>query len=233
MSAARPPPRWHPDGAYKPISGDDKDGRPVPGNATPRSGRASWSRSRTGRESEWAEDFETFAHLDERSPDEVQAKEGLYAQLRSRGTVWWDYRTACDLWTYAFFAPLQASGTDGLDLIPTTRDVRDALAGSTKPARLIGTATDAAQKQRFFHWPLEFPDVRAWRFDVVLGTRVGPLPLAGARFLPGGPRMCCRSRRPRRKRMIAALPETDPVCTASTDGVTSGRDNRSSRGVGR
>ena len=161
-----------PDGAYQPIGGGT--------NAA-----ATWHRRRNAEErtgqlalghapaatAEWAEDFETFADLDERSPDEVQAKEDLYAQLRSRGTLWWDYRTACDLWTYAFFAPLKPTGTDGLDRVPTTNDVRDALAGSTRPARLIGAATEAAQKQRFFHWPLEFPDVfQRGGFDVVLGN---------------------------------------------------------------
>ena len=160
------------DGAYKPVGGDDK-------------AAATWYRKRNAGErkgqlalghdpaapAEWAEDFEAFADLDERSPDEVQAKESIYAQLRSDGTRWWDYKTACDLWTYAFFAPLQRAGADGHGRVPTTNDVRDALASSTRPARLIGTATGVAQEQRFFHWPLEFPDVfERGGFDVVLGN---------------------------------------------------------------
>ena len=161
-----------PDGAYKPIGGDDKAAatRYRKRNARERSGQLGFGHD-PAAPAEWAEDFETFASLDERSPDEVQAKEDLYAQLRGRGTLWWDYRTACDLWTYAFFAPLQPAGTDGLGRVPTTNDVRDAGAGGTRPARLIGAATEAAQKQRFFHWPLEFPDVfERGGFDVVLAN---------------------------------------------------------------
>ena len=203
-----------PDGAYKPIGGDDKADatRYRKRNATERSGQLGFGQD-PAAPAEWAEDFETFAGLDERSPDEVQAKEDLYAQLRSSGTIWWDYRTACDLWTYAFFAPLQLAGTDGCAGVPTTNDVRDALASSTRPAR-TGPAMAAAQKQRFFHWPLEFPDVfERGGFDVVLGNPPWDRYRLAERefFAARDPEIAAASRAADRKRVIRALAETNPV----------------------
>ena len=161
-----------PDGAYKPISGDNKAAAASyrKRNAQERKGQSSLAAG-AAAPTEWASDIEVFAGLEERSPDEVQAKEDLYAQMRSSGTRWWDVKTACDLWTYAFFAPLQPTGPDGLDRIPTTNDVRNILAGRRTAPRLFGEANAASASHPFFHWPLEFPDVfERGGFDIVLGN---------------------------------------------------------------
>ena len=57
-----------------------------------------------------ARDFAAFGNLEERNPDEVHAKENLYNNMRGPQSDWWERKTACDLWTYAFFAPLQMPG---------------------------------------------------------------------------------------------------------------------------
>ena len=163
-----------PDDAYKTVTGDDKDAA--------RHYRQRNKKERTGQRGMilekpqgWpvtlAEDFATFGELEERSPADVQAKEDLYRQLRGSGTRWWDVKTACDLWTYAFFAPLQTAGTDGLDHVPTTDNVRNALDGRRIDQHLRGQATGASGSHPFFHWPLEFPDVfERGGFDLVLGN---------------------------------------------------------------
>ena len=204
-----------PDGAYRAIGGDDKAAATWyrKRNRVERRGQLGFGSDPAGPAA-WADDFETFAGLEERSPAEVQAKEDLYTQLRGDGTRWWNYKTACDLWTYAFFAPLLPPGRDGLDRVPTTNDVRDALARSTRPARLIGTATDAAQSQRFFHWPLEFPDVfERGGFDVVLGNPPWDRYRLAERefFAARDPEVAAASRAADRKRMISALAETNPA----------------------
>ena len=80
-------------------------------------------------------------------------------------------KTACDLWTYAFLASLRAAGSDGLDHVPTTDNVRNALQGRNTRPQLNGEANASSQVHPFFHWPLEFPDVfERGGFDVVLGN---------------------------------------------------------------
>ncbi len=204
-----------PDGAYRAIGGDDKAAATSyrKRNRVERRGQLGFGSDPTGPAA-WADDFETFAGLDERSPAEVQAKEELYAQLRGDGTLWWNYKTTCDLWTYAFFAPLQPTGIDGLDGVPTTNDLRDSLAGSTSLAKLIGAAAKAAQTQRFFHWPLEFPDIfEPGGFDVVLGNPPWDRYRLAERefFAARDPEIASASRASDRKRMISALAELKPA----------------------
>ena len=163
-----------PDGAYKAVTGDDRQA-------------ATHYRRRNRQEctgqqrlvpgapeistTALAQDFATFGELEEPTPAEVLAKEELYAQLRESGGAWWRMKTACDLWTYAFFAPLQAAGAGGLDPVPTTGNVHAALLGRGTDQWLRGQANAASQENSFFHWPLEFPDVfESGGFDVVLGN---------------------------------------------------------------
>ena len=163
-----------PNDAYKVVTGDDK--------AAAKHYRDRNKRERGGQRgmpdqgvrtlpSNLADDFAAFGELEERSPAEVQAKENLYEQLRSSGTRWWELKTACDIWTHSFFAPLRLPGRDGLDHVSTTDNVRNALEGRRLSPQLEGEAIATSQRRSFFHWPLEFPDVfEEGGFDVVLGN---------------------------------------------------------------
>ena len=163
-----------PDDAYKTVTGDDKEAAKLyrQRNKQERTGQRSMVLETPQAISvKLGDDFAVFGALDERSPTDVQAKEDLYQQLRGPGTRWWDVKTACDLWTYAFFAPLRAAGADGLDHVPTTDNVRNALSGRRFRPRLEGEAIAASEVHPFFHWPLEFPDVfERGGFDVVLSN---------------------------------------------------------------
>ena len=163
-----------PDDAYKTVTGDDKEAAKLyrQRNKQERTGQRSMLLETPQAISvKLGEDFAVFGALDERSPTDVQAKEELYQQLRGSGTRWWDVKTACDLWTHAFFAPLRTAGPDGLDHVPTTDNVRNALQGRNTRPQLNGEANAASQVHPFFHWPLEFPDVfERGGFDVVLGN---------------------------------------------------------------
>ncbi len=163
-----------PNDAYKPVTGDDRKAAATykRRNRHERGGQQRMSfetpEITTGS---IAEDFAVFATLEEQTPSEVLAKEELYSQLRESGTAWWQMKTACDLWTYAFFAPLQVLGEYSLDPVPTTGNVQDALYGRGVDQWLRGRANAASQRHSFFHWPLEFPDVfEQGGFDVVLGN---------------------------------------------------------------
>ena len=111
-----------PNVAYKPVTGDDKKtaGMYLRRNRQERGDRQRGQQRIRLEDSEVpttaiAEDFAVFATLEEQTPNEVLAKEELYGQLRESGTTWWRIKTACDLWTRGFFAPLQVRSEHGLD----------------------------------------------------------------------------------------------------------------------
>ena len=204
-----------PDDAYKTVTGDDKEAAKLyrQRNKQERTGQRSMVLETPQAISvKLGEDFAVFGALDERSPTDVQVKEDLYQQLRGSGTRWWEVKTACDLWTYAFFAPLRTAGPDGLDHVPTTDNVRDALQGRNTRPQLSGEANATSQVYPFFHWPLEFPDVfERGGFDVVLGNppwdQVQPEEVS---FFGTHEPSIAEMAGARRKAAINKLPETDP-----------------------
>ena len=132
-----------PDGAYEPVTGDSKD-----------AARAYKKRNTGERENKrqlelgdvtsnvavvdnLAGDFQTLATLEEMTPDDVTAKEQLYEQLRHAPT-WEKMKNACDLWTAAFFLPLEASNDLTMEGVPTTRTVRQLLSTNTVNGQLMG-----------------------------------------------------------------------------------------------
>ena len=158
-----------PDSAYTAVTGDDravasefrkankaKAGRP-----------ALFSHTVAEEIQKTASAFGAVAELPETSPDEVHAKETAYAAL-CQGVAWQRAKAACDLWTAAFFSPLTA---DGKAAVPTTRNVWDAVSRHLPQGRVAELALALAGEQRFFHWPLEFPDVFSrGGFNVMLGN---------------------------------------------------------------
>ena len=111
--------------------------------------------------------FAGIADLPETNPDEVHAKEAAYGSLR-RSADWEKLKWASDIWTAAFFSPLTGDSAGG---VPTTRSVWDAVGGRLPQGRIAATCNDLAAARRFFHWPLEFPEVFAsGGFDVMLGN---------------------------------------------------------------
>lgn len=167
--------RGIPDDAYKPVTGDDKQTASSykKRNQEERTGQLAMPLGETAAEAPkaLAGDFGAFAALEERTPDEVRAKEDLYHSLRDQRSDWWKLKVACDLWAAAFFTPLKPTDGGQPDLVPTTTAVHNAIAGRAVQQALKGAAIGLSQDYRFFHWPLEFPEVFAAEgFDVVLGN---------------------------------------------------------------
>ena len=167
-----------PAGAYKAVKGDDKR---VAGyyrrlNQAERQGQLPLE---FGGYREPAEDFAAemaaVGMQDERNTADVQTKQEIYEGLRTLDTYYGKQRAACDLWTYAFFAPLadfpdQVHPLDA-KTVPTSGDVRHALAGGRSGSRLDTAVQSTSETFAYFHWPLEFPEVFAGPhggFDVVL-----------------------------------------------------------------
>jgi hypothetical protein len=157
-----------PDAAYKPLTGDDK--------AT-----ASDPRKRNKAEAKDAlqhyydlaglESFaRAMAELDAMPEDgiaDIAAKTRRYRALHDGNEAWSRIKQACDLYCAAFFMPKTPATAR---LVPTRAHLRDALSGRLH-SQVVAHLLTLADEQRFFHWPLEFPEVlQAGGFDVVLGN---------------------------------------------------------------
>lgn len=162
-----------PNYAYKPVTGDDKSAATGyrKRNQQERKGMRSLAPGRSQVSiGEIAEEHAILADLKEGNSAEVQAKNDLFQQMRGEGTQWLNLKTACDLWTAAFFLPLVPE-TPAAPQVPTTETVRKWLESRAVVGTLTGKAAAAAAAGNFFHWPLEFPEVfDEGGFDVVLGN---------------------------------------------------------------
>jgi hypothetical protein len=102
----------------------------------------------------------------------VSEKRRALAEIQS-GRASYDLRVACDLWCGAFFAS-KATRPEmrGRELVPTTDTVwRYLKAPSSVYEPMIGAVEEMRTRLRFFHWPLEFPEVFALGgFDCLLGN---------------------------------------------------------------
>jgi hypothetical protein len=171
-----------PDEAYDPVGDDDRDAaRSLKRqNRTERSGQMKMPPPVTERPTELISELLPLLTLPDDTPEQVRRKGEAYARLRQEGTEWWGKATACHLWTGAFFAPL----THIMVLfraVPTTADLFDLL-GQPREGYLTAWAWEMAEKHRFFHWPLEFPEVfQDGGFDVVLSNPpfMGGLKISG------------------------------------------------------
>jgi hypothetical protein len=114
--------------------------------------------------------LESLSHRDERTPEDVSAKEREYAEL-SNSPGMQNLENACNAWVAAFFAPLRMPEFRGRDLVPTSNTVWERLSGRQIYGLLDAEIAKAKTANAFFHWPVEFPDVFArGGFDVVLGN---------------------------------------------------------------
>lgn len=103
---------------------------------------------------------------------DVEAKRQLYEHARADGTLTWRLLRACDLWTAAFFSVKQPVERQGREHTPTSDTVWRFLGDPTSLASHVAEETEALRQQyRFFHWPLEFPEIfKRGGFSLVLGN---------------------------------------------------------------
>lgn len=169
-----------PDDAYKAVTGDDK--KVAAGirkqNAQEKKGQRGLWEGSEDRDilGSFTKRLNEIEAMPEETVEDVATIAKAYDALHRRDD-WNDISLSCDLWTWAFFAPMptQTAGAYPSRLIPTTSTVRKVVAQGPKSldGRLVGAAKGDAQRIGFFHWPLQFPEVftRANRgFDAVLGN---------------------------------------------------------------
>ncbi len=175
--------RGIPDGAYKALTGDDKE---VVKHYAQKNRREKAEREkiadgfRFDRRDDLMRAFADLHAMPETTLAEVEAKAARLRALTAQGAASWALARACDLYVAAFLLPKrkggQFAGPDGLprrgaETVPTSGTIAEYLRGVEPFPRLFGVAVEAADAARAFHWPLEFPDVIArGGFDVVLGN---------------------------------------------------------------
>lgn len=104
----------------------------------------------------------------------VQCKAERFEQSRKPGTVYDHDARACNIWTAAFFAELTRDN-EAANKIPTNVTLLSALSRKsgeiTESKARVEYAQELAETNRFFHWPIEFPEVFSnGGFDCVLGN---------------------------------------------------------------
>lgn len=203
-----------PDGAYTAVSGDEKKTATAIRNENrqEREGQLElFGAPRIPNVDSLALLLADFAREHEDTPEDVRRKASAYEQTRARGTTWWHLTTACHLWTAAFFTPLTPATRH---LVPTTETIRQHLTTNSASGDIIGHAHQLASDNRFFHWPLEFPEVfERGGFDVVLGNPPWErIKLQEQEFFAASDvAIATAPNKAARQRLINALPQTNPA----------------------
>jgi len=142
------------------------------------------------------------------SPGAIHRKKDLYQRERA-SPAWQRQKQACDLWTAAFFQPLQPDRP-----AITTARLAENMAGNTIDGRLSGIARTFSDLQPFFHWPLEFPEVFAdGGFDAILSNPPWErIKLQEQEFFAvRDARIASAANKSARAKLIDRLPETNPT----------------------
>ena len=227
-----------PDDAFAPVVGDDRKlaANLKRRNRTEREGQLTLFDAPIDHDlSPLAETVRRIETIRDDTPDQVHRKRATYEAWRTDPHLR-RLSNACDLWTAAFFQVLAphprptapdapASPAQNPAKIITTDAIRRAFAGQPIAAHLLGEAQALAAEHRFFHWPLEFPEVFAFHpqphqggtasggFDVVLGNPPWErIKLQEEEFFAvRDPQIARAANAAARKRLIAALPQTNPA----------------------
>ncbi len=164
-----------PDDAYKPVTGDSKQAasaiRKLNRHEREMGRMLSLDLGRVDPAADlplFAGTAATLEAIADDTPADVKRKADAYERAR-RDDAWWRDKTACDIWTAAFFTPLTRADDPA---IPTTDRLWSYLEHpKAAHGQLLGRAGALSLSNRFFHWPLEFPEVFAQGgFDCVLGN---------------------------------------------------------------
>ncbi|AKN59972.1 hypothetical protein WB44_01215 [Synechococcus sp. WH 8020] len=168
-----------PDGAYKPLTGDNKTvctslkkenaaaRKTISRRGSNRGIQGSLALSSTQPRSQGGQVLQAIEAMPETTLAETAAKQAAYAQwLSDRGQD--PEALAADLYTAAFFL---AKTSDSRSTVPTTEHLLKLLAGQPVDEAMEEAVVEAAQNFRFFHWHLRFGEVmEQGGFDCVLGN---------------------------------------------------------------
>lgn len=230
-----------PDEAYKPLTGDDREAAKIllKDNRAQRERQGDLAAGFT--EGEIVREAERVLALPEDDVEDIERKRQAYEGWR-RGKAAARGWMAANLYVAAFLRPKRFRETGMArasvpDRVPTTVDVRAALAGRVPHPETMAVAMEVAGDARALHWPLEFPAVMAkGGFDLVIGNPPWEVMQLSeeeyfAQRLPEIAELAGAAR----KRAIAELAETHPAIFADfqQDKRASEAGNEFARGSGR
>ena len=109
-----------------------------------------------------------YTALDAIEQNTLEAVDEIRKRFGKIRTNLYHKESACNIWTSAFFQTYVSVEEPGN---PSSEKLAQFFHAPTQYGRLVGQSTALAMHYRFFHWPLEFPDVFAQGgFDVMLGN---------------------------------------------------------------
>lgn len=198
-----------PDKAFEPLEGDDKTiARELARrNREERTGQRGFAWDPQKVLDSFGSHSRELDVIADDSPENVRRKKEQFERAHA-DPAWLRQNQACNLWTAAFFQPLKA-GSPAI----TSGELADHISGRPIDGRLIGRAEELAIRNRFFHWPLEFPEVFAdGGFDVILSNPPWErVKLQEQEFFAArDARIANAPNKAARARMIRELPESNP-----------------------
>jgi len=204
-----------PDDAFSPVTGDDKD-------ICRELKRANASFRRTGQYDlfdsapadqeirNFSSDYNDLEKIRQDNLETVKQVRSRYEHFR-KDNRWLNDWTACNVWTSAFFYTYNQETKQS---VPSTERLQIFM---QRPAAgygpTIGKADSIAVENRFFHWPLEFPDVFSQGgFDVMLGNPPWErIKLQEKEFFSlRDPKIAKEKNASKRKELIKSLKENNP-----------------------
>ena len=161
-----------PDDAFNPVTGDDNEvcKEHKKRNAAYRKTKQTDLFSSQGQQikkdtEELKSAYAEMEGIEQDSVEAVQLVKKRFGKVRER--VFHEEK-ACHIWTGAFFKTY-TSIDDPTN--PSSERLAQYLYTPTQYEHLVGDTTQLAIEHKFFHWPLEFPDVfEQGGFDVMLGN---------------------------------------------------------------
>lgn len=198
-----------PDEAFDPVTGDDKaTSRELKRINKQQKRNRTWDSMEDDRIRMLMDRFSRLMSMEEDSPGDVVDKCRAYRRLQ-QDDLYMAMKLQADAWTAAFFMEM----VDPRSPAPTTAEVRRLAHIGTDAGPLADTVNRLAEKFRFFHWHLEFPDVfERGGFDVVIGNPPWERVKLQDKefFVYRDPEVAAARTAAERKRMISRLRDTKP-----------------------
>jgi len=209
-----------PDDAFTPVTGDHKPTATLlkKRNKQEREGQDSYFvtvlNTKEDLEAWLAERARAVEAMPEDSTADVEAKAEAYRQMAESVQVR-RQRQIADLWTAAFYWRMTEPHGSAYEVVaPTHGQLRQVRGGRPTHVGLLLGVEALRDAERFFHWPIEFPEVAAQRgFDCVLGNPPWErIKLQEEEFFAvRDPEIAAAPNKAARKRLIDKLPQTNPA----------------------
>lgn len=162
-----------PDNAFNPVTGDEKKvcQELKKGNAKynkTKQGTLDFDQSGKIDATSFTGDYKELENLRQDDVEGVKQVKTKFEKLRSNHAWFNDWR-ACNLWTAAFFWNYTEENKQAT---PNSERLAKFLSNPAAAyGPMVGKADALSMEHKFFHWPMEFPDVfEQGGFDVMLGN---------------------------------------------------------------